>query len=156
MLKVGKKNATSNSNFDLIVGRNSTIEGNVKSEGSIRVDGKVDGDIVTTGDVIIGNEAETNGQIEGFNIEISGKVDGDVKAEGSFRIFESGQLFGNINVKSFVIDEGGVFEGMCHINAENADKSHHKPKNKKYDTSIKRDTTKDDKKEEPKEDKKEE
>jgi cytoskeletal protein CcmA (bactofilin family) len=113
-----KKEMTSQKQFDIIVGKHSTIEGNIRSEGSVRIDGIINGDIVSAGDVLIGIEAKAHGHIEAENVEISGSVEGDINARGAFRIFESGTLFGNINVASFAIDAGGVFEGMCHINVK--------------------------------------
>lgn len=102
--------------FDLIIGQHSTIEGNIRSEGSVRVDGTLTGSIICAGDVLIGNAATITGPIEADSVEISGAVEGNVTARGAFRIYETGVLFGDINVASFAIDTGGVFEGMCHIN----------------------------------------
>ncbi len=102
--------------FDLIIGQHSRIEGNIQSEGSVRVDGTLTGSIICAGDVLIGNTATITGPIEADSVEISGAVEGNVTARGAFRIYETGVLFGDINVASFAIDTGGVFEGMCHIN----------------------------------------
>lgn len=104
--------------FDAIIGRNSKLEGTLTSTGSIRVDGEMNGDITTDGDVIIGQDAKTNGDIKSSNIEISGSVEGNINSDGCLKVYETGSLFGNIEVKSFVIEEGGVFEGMCHINTQ--------------------------------------
>lgn len=102
--------------FDLIIGQNSTIEGNIRSEGSVRIDGALTGSIVCAGDVLIGTAATIKGPITADSVEISGAVEGNVTARGAFRIYETGVLFGDIVVASFAIDTGGVFEGMCHIN----------------------------------------
>ncbi len=102
--------------FDAIIGRNTVLEGTLKSSGSVRVDGEMLGNITTDGEVIIGQEAKTEGDIKSSNIEISGSVEGNIDSDGCLKIYETGSLFGNIEVKSFVIEEGGVFEGMCHIN----------------------------------------
>ncbi|MCK8061001.1 MULTISPECIES: polymer-forming cytoskeletal protein [unclassified Fusibacter] len=104
--------------FDIIVGKNSTIEGKITSEGSVRIDGQLTGDVISKGDVLIGPDAKTTGHIEAINVEISGEVEGNVTASGAFRIYETGMLFGDIKVSSFAIDEGGVFEGLCHINTQ--------------------------------------
>lgn len=118
MFKGVKKETVSPSSFDVILGKTAEFTGSIKSDGSIRIDGKGTGDIVSKGDVIMGLGASLEGNIDACHVEISGEVHGNVKASGAFRIFESGVLFGDINVSSFVIDEGGVFEGMCHINTK--------------------------------------
>lgn len=118
MFKGVKKEQSSPSSFDVILGKTAEFTGSIKSEGSIRFDGTGTGDIVSQGDVLMGAGSTLVGNIEAHNVEISGEVHGNVKATGAFRIFESGILFGDISVSSFVIDEGGVFEGQCHINTK--------------------------------------
>lgn len=116
MFKGTKKESQAPSSFDVILGKTAEFTGSIRSEGSIRMDGKGTGDMHSKGDVIIGVDSALEGNIEADNVEISGEVHGNIKASGAFRIFETGILFGDISVSSFVIDEGGVFEGMCHIN----------------------------------------
>jgi len=133
-----KKNESSvrTTDFDVIIGSNSSLEGTLKSTGSIRIDGEMNGSTSTEGDVIIGQDAKTEGDIKSSNIEISGSVEGDITSDGCLKIFSTGSLFGNIEVKSFVIEEDGVFEGMCHINAkglERRSKSKTKTNNQKTD-----------------------
>ncbi len=106
--------------FDVIIGKNSTFEGTLRSGGSIRIDGKTNGDVHADGEVIIGQDAVCVGNIASCNIEISGHVTGNITSGGSMKIYESGLLKGDIEVTSFVIDEGGVFEGLCHINTHKA------------------------------------
>lgn len=106
--------------FDIIIGKNSTFEGTLRSGGSIRIDGKTTGDIFADGEVIIGQEAQCSGNIASSNIEISGNVMGDIASGGCMKIYSCGLLKGNIEVSSFVIEEGGVFEGLCHINTRKA------------------------------------
>jgi cytoskeletal protein CcmA (bactofilin family) len=102
--------------FDMIIGENSSIEGNVQSGGSMRIDGHINGDITAEGDVIIGSSADVLGNIRAANIELSGTVEGKIHSDGMLKIHASGVLRGDIEVMSFVIDEGGAFEGMCNIN----------------------------------------
>jgi len=106
--------------FDVIIGKNSTFEGVLRSGGSIRIDGKTIGDIHADGEVIIGQDAVCIGNINSSNIEISGNVTGNITSGGCMKIYDSGLLRGDIEVTSFVIDEGGVFEGLCHINTSKA------------------------------------
>lgn len=105
-------------NYDVIIGSQSVINGDIKSEGSVRVDGILNGNIETEGVVIVGADAKVNGDITSASIEISGQVEGDINSQGLMKIYKTGKLIGNITVASFQIDEGGAFEGMCHINME--------------------------------------
>ncbi len=118
MFKGVKKEQPSPSSFDVLLGKTAEFTGSITCEGSIRIDGKGVGNVISKGDVLMGVGSKLEGNIEANNIEISGEVHGNIKATGAFRIYESGVLFGDINVSSFVIDEGGVFEGECHINTK--------------------------------------
>jgi len=108
--------------FDVIVGLNSSINGDVVSEGSVRIDGKVSGSITAKGDVIIGDNAIVDADVEASYCEISGKVNGSVHSETLLKIFKSGELNGDITVSSFTIEEGGIFRGNCDINPEKKEK----------------------------------
>ncbi len=105
--------------FDMIIGQSSSMEGDIKSGGSVRIDGHINGDIEAEGDVIIGPEADVHGNISASNIELSGAVEGNIHSDGLLKIHASGVLRGDIEVMSFVIDEGGAFEGQCNINTSN-------------------------------------
>lgn len=108
--------STPSANYDVIIGSQSEVTGDIKSEGSVRVEGILTGNITTEGIVIVGPEARVIGNIESSSIEISGGVKGDIVSKGTMKIYKTGKLIGNINVASFQIDEGGAFEGQCHIN----------------------------------------
>ena len=138
-----KKNVSKD--FDVIVGLNSSVDGDIISDGSVRIDGKVSGSIKSKGDVIIGVNAIVNSDIEAVFCEISGQVTGSVHSDTQLKIYKSGSLKGDITVTSFTIEEGGVFKGNCDINPE--------PKEKKATKTEKNDRPKDEshKKDSPKE-----
>ncbi len=102
--------------FDMIIGQLSSIDGSVKSGGSVRIDGQITGDIEAEGDVVIGPNADVHGNIRAANIEVSGTVEGNIHSDGLLKIHLTGVLRGDIEVMSFVIEEGGAFEGQCNIN----------------------------------------
>ena len=122
-----KKNVSKD--FDVIVGLNSSVDGDIVSDGSVRIDGKVSGSIKSKGDVIIGVNAVVNSDIEAVFCEISGQVTGSVHSDTQLKIYKSGSLKGDITVTSFTIEEGGVFKGNCDINPD--------PKEKKSDKAEK-------------------
>lgn len=99
--------------FDTLIGATSVFEGNLHSEGTIRVDGKVKGDLKINGDLFIGTNAVITGNISANNIHHSGTVEGNIQANGTLTILSTAKIFGDIKVRSFVADEGGVFQGNC-------------------------------------------
>ncbi len=111
-----KKNSDiSSDSFDTLIGTKSVFTGNIESEGSIRIDGKLKGDIKANGDVYIGSNAEVTGNITTSNASIAGTLKGNINSTGILKILSSAKLYGDISVKSFVVDEGAVFEGKCNM-----------------------------------------
>jgi cytoskeletal protein CcmA (bactofilin family) len=99
--------------FDTVIGANSNLEGNINSNGSVRIDGKVKGDINADGDISIGNEANVIGNIIANNVQLSGAVKGNIQITGLLKLFSTGRIYGDIQVKDLVADEGAVFQGKC-------------------------------------------
>lgn len=117
MVKKNKK--MSHSQFVSIVGSNSTFSGDIECEGSIRIDGMQEGNIKATGNVLIGPQGVVKGNVEGLNVQVAGTIYGNVRAQEILRILSTAKLFGDIEVRSFVADEGAIFQGKCKMLGEN-------------------------------------
>jgi cytoskeletal protein CcmA (bactofilin family) len=101
-----------------VIGPTATFIGDLKCDGGVRVDGVFQGSLETMGNVIIGEAAKVVADIVGRNISISGAVKGDIIASGRLEILATGLVWGDIQVASFLIDEGGVFSGRSEMPAE--------------------------------------
>lgn len=101
------------SNFDSIIGKNTVLKGDIECGGSVRIEGTVTGDVMVEGDLYLGKEAYVKGKIEAVNVHMSGMLEGNLRATGILRIMSSAKLLGDVEVKSFVADEGAVFQGNC-------------------------------------------
>lgn len=101
------------SNFDIIIGPNSIIKGDVESEGSIRIDGKIIGNVTTLGNVIISENALVHGDITSSNSEIYGVCEGNVKVKGKVNLYQNSTLVGDVFAKSFNTKEGASYKGNC-------------------------------------------
>ena len=101
-----------------VVGPTATFVGELKCDGGVRIDGVFQGSVETMGNVIIGETAKVVAGIVGRNISISGAVKGDITASGRLEILSTGLLWGDIQVASFLIDEGGVFSGRSEMPVE--------------------------------------
>ena len=98
--------------IETIVGATASFNGQLKSEGGIRIDGCFDGVVETAGNIIIGEGAKVNADLSARNISVGGLVRGNITASGRLEILSSGRVYGDIQVSSFLIDEGGVFRGQ--------------------------------------------
>ena len=68
------------SSINSIIGRGSTIRGDMKINGFMSIDGDLDGNLETTGNVIVGRNARINGNITAKSVTVSGIVKGNIVA----------------------------------------------------------------------------
>ncbi|MFQ6000484.1 MAG: polymer-forming cytoskeletal protein [Anaerolineae bacterium] len=101
-----------------IIGPTASFSGDLKCDGGVRIDGVFKGSVETMGNVIIGEAAKVVADITGRNISVAGAVRGNIKASGRLEILSTGQVWGDISVESFLIDEGGFFNGLSTMQGE--------------------------------------
>ena len=98
--------------IETILGPNTSLKGDVRSSGGVRVDGDFEGSIDIAGNLIVGEAAKCVATITAHNVQIQGTVQGDVTAK-RLEILDTGKLWGNISVDSFVLDDGGFFRDLA-------------------------------------------
>jgi cytoskeletal protein CcmA (bactofilin family) len=108
---LGGKNKIDTKTTDTLIGESTICEGKLMSEASLRIEGQMNGDIECAGDITVGENAVVQSNISAHDVVIAGKVKGDVHTRGKLIVTHTGSLFGNIDVNSFIIQEGGIFQG---------------------------------------------
>lgn len=103
--------------IETIVGPNTSMKGDIHSSGGVRVDGDFSGTIEIAGNLIIGEHAKVVATVSANNVQIQGSVQGDVTAK-RLEILDTGRLWGNIDVDSFVLDDGGFFRGQSKMQSD--------------------------------------
>lgn len=101
----------------------TSIKGNVKAKGSVRIEGEVEGEMATDGNIVVAKSAEVRAKLSGRSVVVSGIVHGDIRAEGHLEILASGRVWGDVQVGSLEIAEGGLLRGVCEMLAETDDGS---------------------------------
>lgn len=104
---------TSSNKFDTLIGKNTSLQGELKVEGTLRIDGDIKGQTSVKGDAYIGECGTILGDIHATNIVVSGKVEGNIYTSEQLRITTTGKVLGDIKVKTFIVDEDAFFEGKC-------------------------------------------
>ncbi|CAG7645636.1 polymer-forming cytoskeletal protein [Paenibacillus allorhizosphaerae] len=107
-----KKHMINPNATDTLIGEGTVFEGKINSAAGVRIEGQLTGDVRCEGDVTVGEQAKVNSHIAARDVVIAGIVHGNVTATGKLTITSKGQLFGNANAASLIIDEGGVFQGI--------------------------------------------
>lgn len=109
--KKNKKKKISRDKVETILG-SGIILGDIHIKGSLRIEGKVKGSIKAEGDLFIGKNGQVSEKIVAQKVIIAGKVKGNVIATKRIEILPEGELTGDIQTKSLVVNEGAVFLGM--------------------------------------------
>jgi len=104
--------------IDNILGANTSYHGTIKADGNIRIDSVFQGHIETAGNVIVGPEAKVMADIVANAVQVWGAVRGDITTRGRLEVMAQGRVWGNVQVASLLIDEGGVFQGQCVMGGE--------------------------------------
>ncbi len=104
-----------NNVLDTVIGPSATWSGTLRSDGGVRVEGRFEGCIEVAGNVVVAESGMVDGTIIARDVIIGGIVRGDVKGAGRLEVLSTGQLIGDITVASFMIDEGGLFEGISRL-----------------------------------------
>jgi cytoskeletal protein CcmA (bactofilin family) len=103
--------------LETIVGANTSVKGDIRSSGGVRIDGDFEGTLDIAGNLIVGEAAKVVATIAAHNVQIQGTVQGDVTAR-RVEVLDTGKLWGNIAVDSFVLDDGGFFRGQSQMESD--------------------------------------
>ncbi len=97
-----------------IIGKGSSIKGDLKINGFIRVDGDLNGDLETSGNVIVGETARIRGNIIAKSVSvIGGIVYGNIIAPESVKLLSTSVVIGDIQTHRLQSDEKVILHGHC-------------------------------------------
>lgn len=101
---------------DTYIGKDTAVEGSLKSHGTVRIDGSFVGDIETEGDVIVGEGGLLKAsEVKAKNVTVAGDCQGNLKVQGRLEIAASGKVFGDVCAGALVIEDGAIFHGNCEM-----------------------------------------
>jgi cytoskeletal protein CcmA (bactofilin family) len=103
--------------IETVVGPNTSVQGDIRSSGGVRIDGDFGGTIDIAGNLIVGEQAKIVATISANNVQIQGTVQGTVTAK-RLEILDTGKLWGDIQVDSFVLDDGGFYRGQSKMQSD--------------------------------------
>ncbi|MBR9999027.1 MAG: polymer-forming cytoskeletal protein [Cyclobacteriaceae bacterium] len=109
------------SNSSNIIGKGTTVEGNLESFGNIRVEGRIIGSIKSKSKVALGQSSFVEGDILAQNAEISGEVDGRVEISELLILKATAVISGDIITNKFIVESGATFNGSCKMGVSNVE-----------------------------------
>jgi cytoskeletal protein CcmA (bactofilin family) len=97
--------------IEVVIGRRATFNGQLRCDASIRLDGTVEGGLIeTAGNVLISESARVMADIVAKTVSVAGAYKGTITAD-RVELLEGGRLWGTVNVRTFLLDEGAHFHG---------------------------------------------
>ena len=103
--------------IETVIGPNTSLQGDLHSSGGVRLDGDFSGTIEIAGNLVIGEQAQVIATITAHNVQIQGTVQGDITAK-RVEILDTGKLWGDVVVDSFVLDDGGFYHGQSTMHSD--------------------------------------
>lgn len=105
-----------------IIGKGTSLEGNLHTSGNLRVEGRVVGSIQAKAKVVLGDTSMVEGNITAQNAEIGGEVQGTIKIAGLLTLKPTALVNGDIVTSKLVFEEGAKFNGKCNMGGPIKDK----------------------------------
>ena len=96
-----------------IIGKNTSIVGDIISEGDFRIDGTVEGTIKTSGRVVIGKSGKASGKIDCNNADIEGKFSGELAVNSLLTLKATAKISGDVTIGKLSVEPGAEFNATC-------------------------------------------
>lgn len=103
-------------NANNIIGKGTSLEGNINTTGNLRIEGKLVGGILTKAKLVLGATSWVKGTIVAQNAEIGGELQGTIEVAGLLILKPSAVVQGDIITNKLVFEEGAKFNGKCKMN----------------------------------------
>lgn len=110
---IPKKKEQKYMDYEVIISKNTAINGNININGCTRIDGIIDGTLAVDSDLFIGETGNIRATVYALNATIDGSVSGNIACKGRLELKSSAKVIGDIKCNTLVIAEGALFIGKC-------------------------------------------
>ncbi|HYE95848.1 MAG TPA: polymer-forming cytoskeletal protein [Rubricoccaceae bacterium] len=100
-----------------IIGKETTIEGTIRSAGNVHVSGKVIGNVEVEGRTVVMPGGLVEGEVVSTQAEIGGHVKGQLAVAERLVLKATAVIEGDLRTAKLIIEEGAVFTGRCDMGA---------------------------------------
>lgn len=99
--------------INTIIGKGSSITGNLRINGFVRLDGDINGNLETDGNIIIGDSARIKGDVKAKAVIVGGIVLGNILAQESIKLLSNSAVLGDIISRKVQVEDKATFHGHC-------------------------------------------
>ena len=117
--KQDQKAVVEQSNSSNIIGKGTSVTGNVETFGNVRIEGKVIGNVTTKSKAALGHSCYIEGNLLAQNAEIAGHVKGVVECTELLVLKPTAVIDGDIITNKLIVESGATFNGGCKMGVAN-------------------------------------
>ncbi|MDX1420307.1 MAG: polymer-forming cytoskeletal protein [Rubricoccaceae bacterium] len=96
-----------------IIGKDTVIEGTIRSSGNVHISGTVNGNVEVQGRTVVMPDGRVEGELQSTTAEIGGRVHGEVAVNERLVLKATAVIEGDIRTGKLVIEDGATFTGRC-------------------------------------------
>ena len=97
--------------YDVLIGKNTVINGNISVQGCTRIDGYIEGTLAVDNMLHIGESGVVKAPIYARDAVIAGTVFGNIVCKGRLQLTTTAKVTGNLKCSSLSIPDGAYFRG---------------------------------------------
>ena len=97
--------------YDVLIGKNTVINGNISVQGCTRIDGYIEGTLAVDNMLHIGESGVVKAPIFARDAVIAGTVFGNIVCKGRLQLTNTAKVTGNLKCASLSIPDGAYFRG---------------------------------------------
>ena len=98
-----------------IIGKGTSVEGNIDTNGNISVEGEVKGNVVSKSKVALGPSSYVEGKVLASNAIIAGEIQGSVEISELLTLKPTAVIHGDIMTNKLIVEAGATFNGSCRM-----------------------------------------
>jgi cytoskeletal protein CcmA (bactofilin family) len=101
-----------------MIGKGTSIKGDIRSDGDFRVDGILQGSIQSNGKIVVGVSGSIDGDITCQNADFSGHVKAVIRVKELLSLKATSKVTGEVHTSKLAIEPGAKFSGTCNMEDE--------------------------------------
>lgn len=101
-----------------MIGKGTSIKGDIRSDGDFRVDGTLYGSIQSNGKIVVGVSGIIEGDITCQNADFSGLVKATIRIKELLSLKSTSKVTGEVYTSKLAIEPGARFSGTCNMEDE--------------------------------------
>lgn len=98
-----------------IIGKGTSVEGDLHTVGNIRIEGDVKGNVTCKSKIALGQSSYVEGTVLAQNAEIAGEIQGSIEISELLILRPTAVIHGDIVTNKLIVESGATFNGSCRM-----------------------------------------